>query len=427
MRPGTVTRIPATVAYNVGITRPGHKGIPSRLSWLKPVRSVGCALSMGLLAAGNYLVAGPAHADIIILVDTSADVIANDGLCSLREAITAANNNGNYFGCIGNGGGYDLIEFSIGAGTPVINLATALPQITGPVEINGAPNRVELRGPGTDSGLYVSGAGTAGSIIRNLVISGFSTGIRLRTTTGITIGGTRIGTNAAGTSAAPNATGILLSQSSAQIGGTSGVTAGGPCTGDCNLVSGNSVRGIYLFDNSSATIQGNFIGTNASGTAPLGNGTGDGIRAEDSFVTVGGTSTGAGNLISGNANGSGIFLRWEVQANSAVGSDFRGNRIGTNAAGLAAIANGNGISVILGNRDYPMTIGGAATGARNLISGNLGAGILVSTADDVIVHGNLIGTQANGTAPCRTARQGSSCLHPPTETSLAAPARAKAM
>ena len=64
----------------------------------------------------------PANADVILIVDTAADVIANDGACSLREAIVAANNNGNYFGCIGSGGGFDLIEFSVGAGTPVIGV-----------------------------------------------------------------------------------------------------------------------------------------------------------------------------------------------------------------------------------------------------------------------------------------------------------------
>jgi CSLREA domain-containing protein len=63
-------------------------GLVSLSVWLLPARSV--------------------RADVIIIVDTAADVIANDGACSLREAITAANNNGNYFNCIGNGGGYDL-------------------------------------------------------------------------------------------------------------------------------------------------------------------------------------------------------------------------------------------------------------------------------------------------------------------------------
>lgn len=325
-----------------------------------------------------------------MIVDTAADVIANDGACSLREAITAANNNANYFGCIGTGGGYDLIEFSLGGGTPVINVATALPNITGPIEINGAPNRVELRGPGSGSGLFVSGAGTSGSVIRNLVINGFGAGIYLNSTTNITIGGNRIGTNAAGTAAAANAEGILLNASTAQIGGTSGVTPGGACTGDCNLISGNTSHGVRLQTGSTATIRGNVIGTNAAGNSAMANG--NGIRVEGSFATVGGTTAGAGNLISGNTNGFSI----QITNAAAVGTVIQGNRIGSNAAGSAGVPNAIGILANLGNRSYPLTIGGAAAGAGNVISGNVGAGVNLVQADDVVIYGNLIGTRPDG-------------------------------
>lgn len=352
-------------------------------------------LVASLLLGCWFSLAQPAHADVIIIVDTAADVIANDGACSLREAITAANNNGNYFGCIGSGGGYDLIEFSIGGGTPVINIATALPTITGPVEINGGPNRVELRGPGLGAGLSISGAGAAGSIVRNLVINNFPTGISLSSTTNIVIGGNYLGTNAAGTASTGGGIGISMSSASAQIGGTSGLTAGGPCTGDCNLISGYTLdstpNGVRLRSGSSATIRGNFIGTNASGTAALGNG--DGIRIEGSFATIGGTTAGAGNLISGNVNGISLW----ITATSAPGSVIQGNRIGTNAGGSAAIPNEDGVDVYLSNRSYPLTIGGSAAGAGNLISGNTGAGIFLGGADYVAIYGNRIGTLANGT------------------------------
>ena len=250
-----------------------------------------------------------AHADVIIIVDTAADVIANDGACSLREAITAANNNANYFGCIGTGGGYDLIEFSIGGGTPVINIATVLPTITGPVEINGGSNRVELRGDGlVSTGLSISGPGTAGSVIRKMVINRFSTGIYVGSTTNIVISGNYLGTTADGIiTVGSGVNGIDLSGSTVQIGGINGITAGGPCTGDCNLISGYTTgttpNGIRVRSGSNATIRGNFIGTDANGTNALALGNGNGIRIEDAFATVGGTTAGAGNLISGNVNG----------------------------------------------------------------------------------------------------------------------------
>ncbi|MBL8202076.1 MAG: right-handed parallel beta-helix repeat-containing protein [Chromatiales bacterium] len=334
---------------------------------------------------------------MIIIVDTAADVIANDGACSLREAITAANSNANYFGCIGSGGGYDLIEFSIGGGTPVINLATALPTITGPVEINGGLNRVELRGPGSGSGLVglsLSGAGTAGSVIRNLVINGFTTGISLATTTNISIRGNRIGTNAAGTAAAANGQGVLLTSATGQIGGTSGVTPGGPCTGDCNLISGNTGPGVQLSTYSTAIVRGNFIGTNATGTSAIANN--NGIRAWTSFVTIGGTTAAAGNLISGNAFGITINITMNPAGG---GSVIQGNRIGSNAAGSAAVPNNLGISVDLGNHNYPLVIGGAAAGAGNLISGNTSWGVLLTDSDYVAIYGNLIGTRPDGITP----------------------------
>jgi CSLREA domain-containing protein len=348
----------------------------------------------GLLALGCWLaVPSLACADVIILVDTVADVVANDGACSLREAITAANNNGNYFGCIGSGGGFDLIEFGIGAGTPVITLASPLPVITGPVEINGGTNRVEVRGPGSGAGLKVSGALAAGSVLRGLVLNGFAEGISLDTTSNIKIGHNYIGTNAGGTAAAANSTGILLSNSTAQIGGTTGLTADGPCTGDCNLISGNTLYGIRLSSGASATLQGNFIGTDAAGTAALGNGSG--IRLESGFATVGGIAAGAGNLISGNSRG--IYL--QVTAASALGTVIQGNRIGSNAAGTGAVANGDGILADLGNKRYPLSIGGGGAGTGNLISGNANAGILLTRADYVAIYDNRIGTQANGSSP----------------------------
>ncbi len=365
-------------------------------------------IAIGLAAFGVWVLpARSVHADVILIVDTAADVIANDGVCSLREAITAANNNGNYFNCIGSGGGYDLIEFSIGGGTPAINIGTPLPTITGPVEINGGPNRVELKGNGSFAGLFISGAGAAGSILRGLVLNGFTTSIHITSTTNIVIAGNFIGTNATGTVAAGGDVGIYLGSATAQIGGTNGLTANGPCTGDCNLISGNTAfngsAGVSLQGSAGASvakIEGNFIGTNAAGTAALGNRSG--VRVADSFVTIGGTTASARNLISGNGTGISVL----ITENGAPGSIIQGNRIGTNVTGSGAIPNEDGINVYLDNRNYAVTIGGASPGAGNLISGNTRAGILLRGSDDVIIHGNRIGTQANGTSPLSNGTSG---------------------
>jgi titin len=76
-----------------------------------------------------------------------------------------------------------------------------------------------------------------------------------------------------------------------------------------NVISGNLGDGVVI-DNYSAggtLIQGNYIGTNASGTADLGN-TYNGVYIYlASNNVIGGTITGAGNLISGN-NHNGIVI-----------------------------------------------------------------------------------------------------------------------
>jgi hypothetical protein len=98
----------------------------------------------------------------------------------------------------------------------------------------------------------------------------------------------------------------------------------------CNLISGNSgTAGIYLDGSGPApgaasnTIQGNFIGTDVTGTVALGNS--NGIRTFNPGANnlIGGTATGAGNLISGNGNG--IFIGFSGSPNLTV----QGNRIGT--------------------------------------------------------------------------------------------------
>src|SRR6185503_13349435 len=106
-------------------------------------------------------------------------------------------------------------------------------------------------------------------------------------------------------------------------------------------------------------------------------------------TTIGGQAAGAGNVISGNAqNGLSLFT-------SVTGTVVQGNRIGTNAAGTAAVANAGSGILVSGPSN---TIGGAVSAARNVISGNAGTGVVLSgaTATGNQVIGNLIGTDKDG-------------------------------
>jgi uncharacterized repeat protein (TIGR01451 family) len=167
-----------------------------------------------------------------------------------------------------------------------------------------------------------------------------------------------------------------------------------------NTISGNGDDGIQLELGSSGTIiQGNRIGTNLAGTAALGN-TNDGVRIfGSSSNTIGGTTAGAGNLISGNSGDGIAILEPTASGPAANGNTVLGNFIGTNAAGTAAIANA-GSGILIGSADGN-TIGGTSTGAGNLISGNTGDGVRITITGETsavsnLVQGNLIGTNAAG-------------------------------
>ncbi|MEX1195093.1 MAG: hypothetical protein WD904_04800 [Dehalococcoidia bacterium] len=268
----------------------------------------------------------------MILVDTTDEAAVSDGNCSISEAISAANLGAMVDNCDGTAS--DAIAFDLGTGTPMITVAGELPEITAPVTIlgnTGGATRVELRGPGgmgPETGLFVA-ATAPGTVIRKMVINSFpNAGISIEAAD-VTVTGSFIGTNADGTIAMYNFYGITADATSGlHIGGTSGVTPGGPCTGDCNLISGNE-EGVFL--GTDAVLEGNFIGTNAAGTSALPNVAGVKLNPNQTHALVGGTAPGAGNLISGNSE----FGIYSEQALT-----IQGNRIGTNAAGTGAVPNG---------------------------------------------------------------------------------------
>ncbi|MDQ3117179.1 MAG: hypothetical protein M3Q86_11350 [Verrucomicrobiota bacterium] len=177
-------------------------------------------------------------------------------------------------------------------------------------------------------------------------------------------------------------------------------TIGGATAGAGNVISANgldnspstSSNGILIMGESATgnLVQGNFIGTDISGGIDLGN-VNDGVHIFDApNNNVGGTLTGARNIISGNRF-DGVRLTGDL----ATGNLVQGNYIGTDAAGGADLGNGSGIGV---DSAPDNTIGGSVAGAGNVISGN-GFGVLVTSGIGNRIQGNRIGTDANGTAP----------------------------
>ena len=428
-----------------------------------------------MVIAGFVAIASPhpAHGAVIIVVNTANDEDINNATCSLREAIIAANANLSYRGCAASGAGVgDAIEFALGPGTPTINIgATPLPAITEAVTIDGGAGRVELHGPGGppangQHGLTVNPGGF-GTIIRNLVVNNFADDGIFINADEVSVLGCFIGTDATGTFPVPNqgfgvqvfggngvriggatsggpctgdcnvisgatkskanvlldllATGALVrgnfigpdvtgtaaltSDSQVQaivdkggsdrIGGANGTTPGGPCTGDCNLISSGNGRGILIDQAATGSmIQGNFIGTDVTGNQAIGNGEVFAIVSFAVGAMIGGTTPAARNVVSGNLAG-GIFV-----GPGGFSTTVRGNYIGTNSAGTAAVPNsGQGVTVFQADS---ATIGGTAPGAGNLISGastNGATGVRLVESTNTQIVGNLIGTAADGTTP----------------------------
>ncbi len=332
----------------------------------------------GCLAATSL--APPAIATTFTVTNTN-----DSGAGSLRAAIAAADSDSSP---------PHTITFNIpGSGPFTIALQSGLPAVGHATTIDasgealaGKPGvRIDgsaAGGPGV-SGISF-GIGADGSSLSYLAITGFDgEGIQM-TASGVAVTHCYVGVALDGVTAAGNVfDGISIAGANANIG-TSIL--------DGNLISGNGGSGILLGNaGGGATIRGNLIGTNATGTAALPNGD-RGIYGNGADnVTVGGTSGlfSPGNLISGNT-GVGIFTD-----PFSTGWLIAGNLVGVDIAGTGALGNsGGGIWV-----NTAAVIGGTAAVGRNLISGNPGFGIkLGQSAAGTAVYGNWIGTNSAGGA-----------------------------
>jgi hypothetical protein len=145
-------------------------------------------------------------------------------------------------------------------------------------------------------------------------------------------------------------------------------------------------------------VEGNYIGTDPTGTLARGNSSGVSIQGNSN--TVGGTEAGARNIISGNAVGVSIAF------GGVTGNRVMGNYIGTDKDGDDDLGNSfDGVNLGAGVSNN--TVGGTEAGARNIISGNSRFGVILSGgATSNQVMGNYIGTDAAGTIDLGNADDG---------------------
>lgn len=306
----------------------------------------------------------------LLLANFVVTTTAQSGPGSLRQAILNSNLDA----------GLDTITFNIPTLLPArINVSSSnrLPDLIYPAIIDattqpgysGAP-LIELVGIGSLDGLVIAGTGTA---VRGVALGGFNTAILA--TSDVTVQSCWIGIDASGNSI-PNGRGIYCVTPQSMIGGITPQTR--------NVIGNNSI-GIIL---EAGVIQGNYVGISPTGsTAPNR----IGVWAAGSS-TIGGTVAGARNIISGNQTGIHVGGVSGSAYNSTL---IQGNYIGTDPTGLSAIANAVGIS----SSDPGQTIGGTVAAARNVVSGNSGAGIALYAGGDPVVQGNYIGLGADGITP----------------------------
>ena len=168
-----------------------------------------------------------------------------------------------------------------------------------------------------------------------------------------------------------------------------GVVVGGTTPAERNVISGNGSDGVRIrSDSTGVRLSGNYIGLDPSGSAALGNG-GDGISVDrPGAITIGGANAAEGNVISANGS-NGI----EVTNGGVV---VRFNRIGTDAAGAAALGNRASGLHVAGPPTNP--IAGNNSVRDNLISGNVADGVRFTGLASGHLTGNRIGTDAAGEA-----------------------------
>jgi uncharacterized repeat protein (TIGR01451 family)/CSLREA domain-containing protein len=357
-------------------------------------------------------VASPSRADTFTVDSTGdgSDVEAGDGecdadpepggqLCTLRAAIEEANADS----------AQDIIRFDISpAGPKTITPGIQLPDLTTPMTIDGTTQPgfagkpiIEIDGSALLSGVSIHALNCT---VRGLVINRLATNANLAAIVlgagsgGAVVEGCYIGTDVSGTVALGNiGSGIIVGTANNRIGGTTPPQR--------NVISGNARAGISASGPAvlNNLIQGNFIGTNAAGTAILSNQTGISIGGGAAGnivgggigVTPGGSCTGTCNLVSGSVPASGIFL-----TGSAANNTVTGNYIGTDVSGTLDLGN-QGVGIVLNSGAADNRIGGTLPADRNLIAGNGSAGVFLAGATTTgnTVLGNFIGTRTDGTTP----------------------------
>ncbi|MFN2578958.1 MAG: FG-GAP-like repeat-containing protein [Pyrinomonadaceae bacterium] len=160
-------------------------------------------------------------------------------------------------------------------------------------------------------------------------------------------------------------------------GTASANTIGGTTPAARNIISGNS-NGLFFRDSGTSNnlVQGNFIGTDVTGTKSLTNTVGLRTIFDANGNTIGGAVSAARNILSGNVI---VGIQFgEPTKGGAVNNVVQGNFIGTDVTGDAAIPNGR---TSFFDTDAGIVVPANSRGDRiiqNRIAYNKGSGIRIT-------------------------------------------------
>ena len=369
---------------------------------------------MVLMVLMSMLLASVAQATTFTVINTN-----DAGAGSLRQAITDSNANNSATDALP----HNILFAIAGGGVKTIAPTTQYPFITRPVVIDGysqpgssanslavgnnSVHQIELDGTNANIGnaCFFFSPGSGGSVLRGMVVNRCAVFAVVANTGNIRLEGNFLGTNAAGDTSLGRGT---VSLGNLPFPDRGSVIIGGSLPAQRNVIAGNST-GIVVDNRDGVIITGNYIGTNAAGTAALG---GQGINigslggAAIGPYLIGGITatpgTGAGNVISGG-EGNGITVNASRFSTAIDVGAIQGNLIGLSANGGAALGNA-GVGIRLNDQDFsdgltpkisPVSIGGTAAGSGNVISGNRAIAIS-ATAGAVTIQRNFIGTDITG-------------------------------
>jgi|GEM_PF-2274265 CSLREA domain-containing protein len=367
------------------------------------------AILLVLIWSAPTTAAGPF---VVNVTDDTSDGVCDVTHCSLRDAIEAVN----------AAGELSRIEFDVPVSDPGYSTSTAtfLLRPTSPL-------------PAIDAAVVIDGYTQPGSLMNGTALSaGLTTQLKVE------LNGAGVSTGTPGliiTSGSSNVSGLIITGfpgEAVRIDGgdrnlisgnfigvgpdgqvanpnlfgvriieSSGNTIGGITTSAANLISGNLDTGIVISGGLSSgnRVLGNLIGSDRTGASDLGNEI-SGLGIFDAPNNQIG-EPGAGNVISGNHR-AGI----QMLGAGSDGNIVQSNLIGVASGGMNALGNLWAGVMIVGAPNN--TIGGSGTGLSNVISSNQAEGISIfdpaSTGNRI--EGNLIGLASDGSTALGNFLQG---------------------